>query len=530
MSNNTCSPPLVEPRRAAYAPRRSHRRQAWLVTIAAALATWMCFASRADAYVYWSTGFSDPGVIGRADTDGSHGLFGFVAPLSSPSALAVEGRHLYWTNMVSSLIGRANLDGSGVDQGFIGGATMPEGIAVDGQHIYWTNPGPGSIGRANLDGTAVDQAFISGLTFPRMLAVDDGHLYWTQGGGAIARANLDGTGVDTNFIPAGAGTPTDVATDGRHLYWTLANTIARANVDGTDVSTSLVTGISPNRLAVDANHIYWTNAAQTAIGRADIDGSHVNEGLVIGSRFNDLAVDADPSGAATASPARVAFDTQALGLLGGARAVTITNGGLGPVHVTRVSIDGADADDFLISSDGCSGRELAPLATCAVRLRFVASGSGLRSATLTVATDAPGAALQIPLSGTGGELPQGPTGPAGPAGLAVATPKPAVSPSVIELRCTTVRAKPKRGAHGDTRRAGRTTTTCMQKRSTSTRSLASATATLMHGKVVDGRGVVLARGTRTRVLLRVLRRPKAGTYHLHLRRGKRRTSLTIVLR
>lgn len=38
------------------------------------------------------------------------------------------------------------------------------GIAVDGQHIYWTNVNNGTIGEANLDGTDVNESIVSGAS------------------------------------------------------------------------------------------------------------------------------------------------------------------------------------------------------------------------------------------------------------------------------------------------------------------------------------------------------------------------------
>ena len=129
--------------------------------------------------------------------------------------MAVDGRHVYWTNTGtnSNSIGRANLDGSGVDQSFITGANDPHGVAVDGQHVYWTNAGRDAIGRANLDGSGVDQSFITGADFPEGLAVDGQHVYWGNAlNGTIGRANLDGSGVDQRFI-TGANGPGGVAVD-----------------------------------------------------------------------------------------------------------------------------------------------------------------------------------------------------------------------------------------------------------------------------------------------------------------------------
>jgi hypothetical protein len=55
-------------------------------------------------------------------------------------------------------IGRADLDGTGVTPNFITGANGPTAVVVDGAHIYWTNFDSNTIGRADLDGTGINQS------------------------------------------------------------------------------------------------------------------------------------------------------------------------------------------------------------------------------------------------------------------------------------------------------------------------------------------------------------------------------------
>jgi virginiamycin B lyase len=184
------------------------------------------------AHVYWTN--YNSGTIGRAHLDGSGVRQNFITGASSPTDVAVHGKHIYWANLLT--IGRANLDGSGVDQNFITGANFrPQGLAVDGKHIYWTNlpisgpPSDSTIGRAKLDGSAVNQNLIAGLNVSYGVAVDGKHIYWgeqphtTSNGtisanGTIGRANLDGSGVDRNFITAEVS-PGGIAVHGKHIYW-----------------------------------------------------------------------------------------------------------------------------------------------------------------------------------------------------------------------------------------------------------------------------------------------------------------------
>jgi hypothetical protein len=129
------------------------------------------------------------------------------------AGVAVDARHIYWTQGSAGTIGRGNLDGTGLEPEFITGAATPISVAVDGGHLYWSNYGSNKIGRSNLDGTGVEQGFISGASSPIGLAVDDSHIYWANfGAKSIGRANLDGTGGNEAFIELSAA-PFGVAVD-----------------------------------------------------------------------------------------------------------------------------------------------------------------------------------------------------------------------------------------------------------------------------------------------------------------------------
>jgi hypothetical protein len=121
---------------------------------------------------------------------------------------------LYWTDdyfsVGQSAISEASLDGTS-PQTIVTGLDDPDGVAVDGSHIYWTNlgntyanGGNGTISEANLDGTS-PQTIITGGE-PYGIAVDGSSLYWGDASsGTIHRASLDGTSTVT--IVTGQGDP-----------------------------------------------------------------------------------------------------------------------------------------------------------------------------------------------------------------------------------------------------------------------------------------------------------------------------------
>jgi virginiamycin B lyase len=409
-----------------------------LCALVLAMAGCCCWAAQASAYVYWGSGSSD-GAIGRANLDGTGADQGLITGASNPVGVAADGRHIYWVNLQGadpSSIGRANLDGTGANQDFISmgaGQVDAQGVTVDGQHIYWTTSG-GTIGRANLDGSGANQAFITGASNPVGVAVDGQHVYWANSGGGstntIGRANLDGTGANQDFI-AGPSFPGGVAVDSQHVYWANGGdgTIGRADLDGSSADESFISGArSPIGVALDGQHLYWANSGGTTIGRANLDGSAANQSFITGADApGGVAVDPGPAGTATASAASLSFGVQPLDTFGAPQSLTLTNSGHGDLHIGHAHVTNADPDDFLVSSDGCTGDTILVGASCTLHVRFGPSQTGARAATLTVPSDDPTSPLQIALSGTGGQLPQGPTGatgtngapgPAGPAGSA----------------------------------------------------------------------------------------------------------------
>jgi alpha-tubulin suppressor-like RCC1 family protein len=121
-----------------------------------------------------------------------------------------------------------------------------------------------------------------------------------------------------------------------------------------------------------------------------------------------------------AAPATVAFPLQAQGTIGAAQTVTVS-AGTEPLLISAVRTTGADASDFLVGNDQCSGEALEPGEECTVAVRFAPSATGARAATLVVRTDA-ASNPTVALSGEGGtpavgeKGEKGERGPGGPQG------------------------------------------------------------------------------------------------------------------
>jgi hypothetical protein len=220
----------------------------------------------------------------------------------------------------------------------------------------------------------------------------------------------------------------------------------------------------------------------------------------------------------------LSFGTQAQEMVSSPQTVTITNAGSGPLQISGLTFSGTDPGDFMLSSDGCLG-DVAAGANCTVGISFAPQAQGARSATLQIASNDPNSPASLPLSGTGGQLPQGPTGATGatgPGGAAGQTgPKgatgaqgPAGPAGKIELvTCTTVTEKHHKVQKCSTRLVSGTV------KFTASAELA---ASISRGRLVYATGKAIATGARRwKLMLTDNRRLRAGRYTLTLR-GRQR--------
>jgi hypothetical protein len=107
----------------------------------------------------------------------------------------------------------------------------------------------------------------------------------------------------------------------------------------------------------------------------------------------------DPNAAAFgATPA--AFGSQRVGTKSAVQQVVLRNDGGAAMTVSGVTVGGANAGDFALVKNGCA--TVAPNGgTCKVDVTFSPTATGARTATLSVADDAPGSPHTVDLSGTG---------------------------------------------------------------------------------------------------------------------------------
>lgn len=94
------------------------------------------------------------------------------------------------------------------------------------------------------------------------------------------------------------------------------------------------------------------------------------------------------------------FGTVAIGTPGLTRTITATSTGATAVRISAVGLVGSAAADFLVATDGCTGRILYPAERCEVQVLFTASAPGAVTARARFTTDAQDRRADITLRAT----------------------------------------------------------------------------------------------------------------------------------
>ncbi len=96
------------------------------------------------------------------------------------------------------------------------------------------------------------------------------------------------------------------------------------------------------------------------------------------------------------------FAAEAVGARSAPSTITLTNPGSAPLHVESVDLAGADAGQYSLGHDLCTGQEVAVEASCTVQLTFAPTALGAHnSAAIEFNDDAPTSPQSQALSGTG---------------------------------------------------------------------------------------------------------------------------------
>jgi hypothetical protein len=103
------------------------------------------------------------------------------------------------------------------------------------------------------------------------------------------------------------------------------------------------------------------------------------------------------AGQLTINPLNLNFGNVVVGATSAAKTTTLTNPNTVALRINTVTASG----QFAISSDTCSGNDLAPNATCTIGATFSPTQTGALSGDLTISDDAANAPQSVELSGTG---------------------------------------------------------------------------------------------------------------------------------
>jgi hypothetical protein len=210
----------------------------------------------------------------------------------------------------------------------------------------------------------------------------------------------------------------------------------------------------------------------------------------------------------------VSFGLRQVGTASNPRTIAVTNHGTADMTVGTVGLSGADAADFRVDADTCSGQTLAPGDGCSVDVRFAPLHTGQLGADLSVPSDAPGSPHTVALSGlgTGASAPAGGGTTGGGGGTTIIT---RVIPGVGPI--------PAGSVAGRAARALRVSDLTLARRISVTRAKAQGlrvAMTLPSGTRVVRLAVYRARGGQIRgsALARVVKLPtQSGLYVVRLR-------------
>jgi Ca2+-binding RTX toxin-like protein len=194
--------------------------------------------------------------------------------------------------------------------------------------------------------------------------------------GRIALADLDGDGVLDLAVPDTVG--------------------PQAN------KVSILIGRGDATFDLNSHESVESFPRQVAVG--DLNGDGNNDLLTSNSGAGNVSVLLAKAPAVTV-PATLAFGNQVRGTQSAEHAITVRNDGASRLRPGAVSLSGADAAQFAISSNTCTGANLAVGATCTVGVKFAPNGLGARSAAVIIASNGAGSPHAVALSGTGAPLP-----------------------------------------------------------------------------------------------------------------------------
>jgi uncharacterized repeat protein (TIGR01451 family) len=189
--------------------------------------------------------------------------------------------------------------------------------------------------------------------------------------------------------------------------FTNEQTVAFDEPAAVDAGTTYALVISSGQSNVDSYYLWGSTAGGYVGGDAcAITGSPPAWSCDTSGDFV-FATYVSPPPSVGIAPASVSFGDQAIASTSSAQRVTVTNAvasGSAALAIGQLSIGGAAGGDFALTNDTCSNAKVGPASSCSADVTFTPTAAGVRTASLTVPSNASSSPDQVALSGNGTTL------------------------------------------------------------------------------------------------------------------------------
>ena len=213
--------------------------------------------------------------------------------------------------------------------------------------------------------------------------------------------------------PAGGSTINTVAVTTVNKIWSYAfnngssMSLVLFNFDQTNSQAVTFSGVNAPSGTVTVTQLITTGGG----GLGDINESTLNvttststlsspSGMTLtpGSMYT-LSWSGTPQPAVTFSPTSLTFPSTIVGNPSSPQTITLTNSGSATLTISSITITGTNSGDF--GKTTTCGGTLSASASCNIVVTFTPSASGTRTASVSVADNAPGSPHTVPMTGTG---------------------------------------------------------------------------------------------------------------------------------
>ncbi len=296
--------------------------------------------------------------------------------------------NLWFTEYSTDQIGKVTPSGVVTEFSVPTAGSEPDGIVAgpDG-NLWFTEAHGDQIGRITPSGTVTEYPVPTSGAFPEGIAKGpDGNLWFTEASAdKVAKLTTSGT-VTEYAVPAAGGspqTPTGIAAgpDGNLWFTTGAgNRVDQITPTGTVTGYGTSGQLGGITAGPDGN-MWFTEEEGNAIGSI---GTQSASGQPVSS----------------VNPSSHAFGSVTPGQTSQPLPVSVKNVGQAPLTVSGAQLTGAQASDFAISADHCSGQTVEPGEACEIDVTYSPASEGSYSAALAVSDNASDSPQNVTLTGT----------------------------------------------------------------------------------------------------------------------------------